>query len=231
MNTIQVLCSPGFTGNSLFASFKKQYFTSLKETLKRTLPLVDLQGRAGPLEAPHYPTPWNVCSAPCWHSQSYFQWCSLETAGCGDPLEQIHDWTQLKLLYKLLRFIRWVQRSASLATAHGKAQMKVPLLIIPVSYQHGATASFSGLSLLCVCGSQFQISLGQLIVCEPTIGESTRRSKKKVLGKRYPLGKSWVGQRLLCGEGAAHPLGTCGLLHKDNSYLTLLIWGASRSTL
>ena len=51
------------------------------------------------------PYPWNVRSACCSHSQSYFQGCNLERAiCCPGHLDSVGDWTQSRPPYKLFRF-------------------------------------------------------------------------------------------------------------------------------
>lgn len=84
-----------------------------------------------PVGLAQYVSVLGVSFAHYFHSGSYFQGGSLERAvRFWDSLVGIHDWTKLKLLFKLLFNILAVRAEINLFCSHSRhSSMKVHLLL------------------------------------------------------------------------------------------------------
>lgn len=125
----------------------------LEEVIERMWSLLDLLAGPGQSEAP--PCPWNVHSATV---EAIFLGCSLEIVRCWDHLDSGYDWTPIRLLYKLSRFGRWVQRSIHLTAPKTSLVCHFPWLLnhhLPI---------WSGLPLS---------SVSPWLLCVGTISDST----------------------------------------------------------
>lgn len=140
----------------------------LGDVNKKKPPPVDLWTGLRHLEAP-LPCPWNVSSACLSCSQRQLQGLGLEKImWCGEHLHGMRDWTQLKPLYQLLRFGRWVPRSTLLLPPKISLVWKFSLLIKHVTYQSGVACPLHQ-SLPMEYGGGFQITPGTSTgSCKPT---------------------------------------------------------------
>ena len=107
-----------------------------------------------------------------WHSLEIVMWYC-------DHLDGICDWTQLRPLYKFLRFGWQVQRFTHLVDTQDRLCKHVPLLINTAIYWPGVACLFL----------RFLLALDvQHLVWELTIGEAGGRPKK------------WIWDRGFCGR-------------------------------
>lgn len=76
------------------------------------------------------PCLWDVCFPHHSHNGSQFQGCNLQkTRCCWDQFVRLHDWTQLRAPYKLLRFC-WVWAEIYLSfSCQDKTLMEIPCLL------------------------------------------------------------------------------------------------------
>ena len=103
------------------------------------------------------PSPSLEC-ALCHSGSHFFLGCSLEIVRCWDHLDSGCDWTPTRLLYKLSRFGRWVQRSIHLTAPKTSLVCHFPWLLnyhLPI---------WSGLPLS---------SVSPWLLCIGTISDST----------------------------------------------------------
>ena len=174
----------------------------LEEVIEKTSLLVDPWARPRQPEAPHpLPSPWIVYS---------LAFPILEVA-TGTQLSDnkvllrpsgwhTSDGTQLRHLYKLLRFW-WVSMEVYLWLPKTSLVCRSPCLlnVLPTNLECLPLSLVSPYHLY--MGAHFRFHPGNSWVCELTIGEPARRPKKWALGKRHTQGKSWAGHQSLCGEG------------------------------
>lgn len=130
----------------------------LEEVMGRLRLPTDL--RAGPRkwEAPYpHPCPWNMCATCPLCSQRLPQGHKLEMEmWYWDPLNSIHNWSQLRPLYKLLGFRGECGNLFVLQTDPGDKPCKIPLFITTATYWSEVPCLFlPSLSVLC---TQEQVS-------------------------------------------------------------------------
>lgn len=144
----------------------------LEEVMGRLWLPADLWARPRKWEAPYrLPCPWNMCATCLLCSQRLPQGHKLEMEmWYWDPLDSIHNWSQLRPLYKLLGFRGECVNLFVLRTDPRDKPCKIPLFILTATYWSEVPYHFlPSLSVLCT-GAGFRWYLGSSWAgCEQTM--------------------------------------------------------------